>query len=102
MKNFILLIFICVTTSCSSYKGITSTDNNIKKVSVGMKKKKVISIMGDNYEVLAAREGVMTLGYKSPHNGIYKLVFVRDKLKEWNKEWLRGKLRDNTANSNNN
>ena len=81
-----MLIFICA--SCSSYKGIAYIDENMKKVRLGMTQKKVISILGDNHEVVAYKGEACTLGYKSSDSGIYKLVFMDDKLQKWNKEWL--------------
>ncbi|MDH6307654.1 putative nucleic acid binding AN1-type Zn finger protein [Dysgonomonas sp. PFB1-18] len=91
MKKIILLILICIATSCASHKDIASTDNNMKKVTTGMSKKKVISIMGDNYEVISSQNNTYTLGYKTADNGVYKLVFTDDKLVKWNKEQRKGK-----------
>lgn len=89
MRKIILIILTCVVASCSATKGIMDTDNNMKKISVGMTKKKVISILGDDYEITSSKDRTLILGYKSSNNGIYRLVFVDDKLREWNKDYLR-------------
>lgn len=88
MKQTLLLILICMITSCSSYRGMMGADSNIKKVNLGMTQQEVIAIMGDTYEIISTKEGTSTLGYKSSDNGIYKLLFIDGKLKEWNKEWF--------------
>lgn len=89
MKNIFLLVLVCIMISCSSNKGIANTDKNMKKVNVGMSRKKVVSILGEDYEILSSRNNTYVLGYKTTDDGLYKLVFVNDKLKEWNKEWNR-------------
>lgn len=75
-------------------------DNNIRKVNIGMNKDEVIKIMGKNYEVIGARENNITLGYKSISDGIYKLYFEDNKLKEWDKEWLPTYHHTNSSTSN--
>jgi len=94
MKKIMLIILTCVVASCSATKGIINIDDNMKKISVGMTKKKVISVLGHHYEVISSKERTITLGYKAPNNGIYRLVFVDNKLKEWSKDHLRNN-RDN-------
>lgn len=89
MKKIILIIIIAIAASCSSTNRITSNDHKIKKVKVGMTKRRVTSIMGDNYQILASGEGRSTWGYQSSHQGIYRLHFKDGKLKKWNKKWLR-------------
>ena len=89
MKKFFLLILAGIILSCSSYNKVAGTDHQMKKVSPGMSRKKVISIMGKNYEVIAAKNDTYILGYKASENGFYKLVFEDNKLKEWTKEWRK-------------
>ncbi|MDL2290173.1 hypothetical protein LJB95_02080 [Paludibacteraceae bacterium OttesenSCG-928-F17] len=88
MKTIIPALLIFMFLSCSSAKDITRVDNNMKKLSIGMKKERVSSIMGKDYEIIASKEGIIVLGYKSPDNGIYKLTFVNGRLTEWEKEWF--------------
>lgn len=83
-----LLLYTGLFVSCSSYKNMLSSDNNIKKIELGMTKDQVISIMGDSYEIIRSKEGLVVLGYESRGDGIYKLRFVNGILTEWNKEWL--------------
>lgn len=90
MKKFILLLLICISTAASFAKEKQDIDTSVKKVRIGMKKKKVISIMGDSYQIISVREGVVVLGYTATDNtSIYKLRFVDDKLKELDKDWCR-------------
>lgn len=79
-------MLICIATSCSSTKGIKNIDDNVKKINVGMTQKKVVSILGNDYEITSSKDNTETLAYKTSSYGIYKLVFVDDKLKEWNKD----------------
>lgn len=86
MRIFFLAILTCVMVACSASKSLMDMDNDIKKISVGMSKKKVISILGNDYEVISFKERTSTLRYKSPNHGIYRLVFVDDRLNEWSKD----------------
>ncbi|MEJ5053908.1 hypothetical protein [Sphingobacterium sp. MYb382] len=93
MKKFILLLMICMSTVASFAKEIKDIDTSVKKVRIGMKMKKVISIMGDSYQIISVREGVVVLGYTATDNtSIYKLRFVDDKLKELDKDWCRSRF----------
>lgn len=97
VKKLLILTLICTLASCASvlppdYKGLTNSmmnaDNNIKKISLGMTKEQVIAIMGEHYEIIGSKEGELLLGYKAYDYGIYKLLFINNKLKEWTKDWL--------------
>ncbi len=97
IKKLLILTLICTLASCASvlppdYKGLTSSmmnaDNNIKKISLGMTKEQVITIMGEHYEIIGSKEDELLLGYKAYDYGIYKLRFVNNKLMEWAKDWL--------------
>ncbi|MDQ0967694.1 hypothetical protein QFZ20_003097 [Flavobacterium sp. W4I14] len=88
MRKFFLAILTCVMVACSASKSLMDMDNGIKKISIGMSKKKVISILGNDYEVISSKERTSTLGYKNPNHGIYRLVFVDDRLNEWSKDRL--------------
>lgn len=97
LKKLLILTLICTLASCASvlppdYKGLTNSmmnaDNNIKKINLGMTKEQVITIMGEHYEIIGSKEGELLLGYKAYDYGIYKLLFINNKLKEWTKDWL--------------
>lgn len=66
IKKLLILTLICTLASCASvlppdYKGLTNSmmnaDNNIKKISLGMTKEQVITIMGEHYEIIGSKEG---------------------------------------------
>ncbi len=88
MTKAILFPFIlaCMLTSCASFSSMT-IDNNIKKISIGMTPEQVVSFLGKGYEVVSASEEATTFAYQS-YNGVYNLIFVNGRLKEWYKEWL--------------
>jgi len=105
MKTTISCLILILTlsfASCTSSQPVTSgyksynnriydTNKHIKEINLGMSKQDVITIMGENYEVLYAKNGTVVLGYRSYDyyvHGVYKLVFVDGKLTEWEKEWL--------------
>ncbi len=89
MKNIIyLLLLFCIMTSCSTYHSMIRADANMKNINLGMTKEQVISVMGKSYEIISSRDSMLTLGYKSGDYGIYRLLFIDGKLKEWDKEWL--------------
>lgn len=94
MKKIMLIILTYVAASCSATKGIVNIDDNMKKISVGMTKKKVISVLGQDYGVISSKDKTTTLGYKTSDGGLYRLVFIDDKLKEWRKDHFRNN-RDN-------
>lgn len=89
MKNIMLIILTYVVASCSATRGIINIEDNMKKISVGMTKRKVISILGHDYEMISSKDKTITLGDKSSDGGLYRLVFMDDKLKEWRKDYLR-------------
>lgn len=66
-----------------------SADGNARALQIGMTQGQVVDIMGNHYEVVGANEESVVWGYKSADDGIYKLCFVKGKLTEWNKVWLR-------------
>ncbi len=106
LKKLLILTLICTLASCASvlppdYKGLTNSmmnaDNNIKKINLGMTKEQVITIMGEHYEIIGSKEGELLLGYKAYDYGIYKLLFINNKLKEWTKDWLPQYYNKDTA-----
>lgn len=62
-----------------------------------MTKQEVILILGEHYEIVSSQAKMVTLGYKSYDYGIYKLLFIDDKLVEWNKEWLPQRYQDTSS-----
>ncbi len=89
MKKFFLLLMICLSINILNAKDIKSVENSIKKVKIGMKMKKVISLMGADYELISAKESVLVLAYTTEDKGRYKLVFAEEKLKELSKDSCR-------------
>ncbi len=109
-KTVFLLLLAGLVTACgsmvpSNYAGISSsmmrTDEQMKKVSLGMTKEQVIEVMGIYYEALEAREGEFVMGYKVYDYGIYKLYFTNGKLTKWRKEWLPRYYHDSNESSSN-
>lgn len=92
LSALVFMLASCGTLMPAKYmsvsKSMMNTDENMKKVELGMTQEQVISAMGKRYEIIGARENMVILGYKSYDNGIYKLFFVDEKLIEWNKEWI--------------
>ncbi len=87
-KLLLLISFSILLFSCSTYNSMKNADKNIRNISLGMSQQQIISIMGDEYEVVEAKDNITVWGYKSFDEGIYKLRFINGKLSEWNKVWL--------------
>lgn len=88
MKKIVFILFAVqlIAVSCVSVQ--TKHDTRMRKINIGMQKNEVIAIMGNNYEIIGNDGASITLGYKTFYDdGIYRLVFKNDTLKEWNKEW---------------
>ncbi|MBP3518893.1 MAG: hypothetical protein J6K31_10955 [Parabacteroides sp.] len=91
-----LLLFPLLLVSCGTLMQPYQMDSKMKEVELGMTKKKVISILGNDFESAGARmtsEGpIETISYKvytlSDNNteGYYFLSFKDGKLVEWFKE----------------
>lgn len=91
LKKIVLFISISISIllfSCNTYNSLKNADKNIRNISLGMTQQQIISIMGDEYEILEAKDNIIVWGYKSLDDGIYKLRFTDGKLMEWNKVWL--------------
>lgn len=89
MKKIIFSLFVIqlIAVSCASLQQ-TKHDARIRHINIGMLKDKVITIMGNEYEIIGNDGTTITLGYKTFYDdGLYRLVFKNDTLKEWNKEW---------------
>lgn len=87
-KLLLLITFSMLLFSCSTYNSMKNADKNIRNISIGMSQQQIVSIMGDQYEVVEAKDNVIVWGYKAFDEGIYKLRFVDGKLLGWNKVWL--------------
>ncbi len=95
-KWIYVIPFAFLLTNCVTFMQSYQMDNKMKNIELGMTKKKVISILGKNFESTGARmtsEGsVETISYKtytlSDNNteGYYLLSFKDGKLVEWFKE----------------
>lgn len=86
------LLIICTLTSCGTMISAINMDSRMKKIELGMSKKKVISILGSNYEQAGARmtsDGSMeSISYYavSTTEAYYILTFKDGELVEWFKE----------------
>jgi len=92
MKNIVLaLVITCFLNACVGNNIAWKTNENIKKVEIGMTKEQVIQILGNKYMITAASKNLLgnaveVLGYKSDANEEYKLTFVSNKLTQWSRE----------------
>lgn len=91
MKKLIYLLLIALTmTACGALK----IEHKMREVELGMPKKKVVSILGNNYEAAGARQtrngDVEMIRYYSVSmekgEEYYVLSFQNGKLVEWFKE----------------
>lgn len=86
-------IVICFFNACVPNNITWTANKNIKKLELGMKKEQVIAILGEKYMVASASKDeygklIQVLGYKSDSSEEYKLKFVNNELKEWNREHI--------------
>lgn len=88
-KVFVPFLLVLLFASCSSTISLWHADSNMRKISIGMTKEQVISVMGKHYESVAATHQTEVIGYKSSEYEIYILQFENNKLIEWHKEWLQ-------------
>jgi len=94
IKNiFSGFIIICLLNACVTNNITWTANQNIKKLELGMKKEQVIAILGEKYMVASAsKDGygkvIQVLSYKSDSSEEYKLTFVNNELKEWNREHI--------------
>ncbi|TDE13656.1 hypothetical protein [Dyadobacter psychrotolerans] len=92
IKNTVIaLLIICFLNACAMNNIAWKTNENIKKVEIGMTKEQVIQILGNKYMITASSKSnqghaVEVLGYKSDTDEEYKLTFISNKLTEWNRE----------------
>jgi len=94
IKNiFSGFVILCLLNACVPNYITWTANKNIKKLELGMKKEQVIAILGEKYMVASASKDeygnvVQVLGYKSDSSEEYKLKFVNNELKEWNREHI--------------
>ena len=92
IKNIIIFFLaIFFLNACVMSNVAWKTNEKIKKVEIGMTKDQVIQILGNKYMITSSSRNdkgspVEVLGYKSDSNEEYKLMFVDNKLTEWNRE----------------
>jgi len=94
MKKTTLLLSILMfwmLNACVSNNIAWKTNENIKQVKIGMSREDVIRTLGEKYMITSSSNDaygnpVEVLGYKSDVGEEYKLKFVSNKLKEWNRE----------------
>ncbi len=85
-----MLLTAFILTGCAAYK----IESKMQQIELGMSKKKVVSILGKNYNIVGARitpEGAIeSISYLSTNLGnedsYYILSFKDGKLVEWFKE----------------
>jgi outer membrane protein assembly factor BamE (lipoprotein component of BamABCDE complex) len=87
-----LLLVCCLLTCCVSNRITWSTNDNIKKIALGMSKDQVVAILGKDYLVASSSKDdygkpIEILAYKSDVYEEYKLKFVNAQLTEWNREY---------------
>jgi len=92
MKSFFVVIFFCFSIISIADTEIKGLDSKIRKVSVGMKKNKVVSILGSDFFVVLATNEQVVLEYSNNDTSFYKLVFVDDKLKELKRERFKRRI----------
>ncbi|ADY52255.1 hypothetical protein Pedsa_1698 [Pseudopedobacter saltans DSM 12145] len=86
--SFFVSLFIF---GCSMYNVVNYDANQrMRSINLGMSKNEVIKAMGKYYIVNSASKDSQEnlkeiLAYKSDVNEEYKLVFINDKLTEWNR-----------------
>lgn len=94
MKQIIIsmLLVTVLLISCSSL--FYTADYDIKKVQLGMAKRDILKVMGNDYEMIYMSKGsdnvfVEVMGYRTYVNGgIYKLYLEDNELVQIEKEWL--------------
>ncbi|GGB94820.1 hypothetical protein [Dyadobacter sediminis] len=94
MKTIKLLLFFlaaCFLNACISNNIAWKTNENMRLVKIGMTKEEVIHLLGNKYMITSSSNDaygnpVEVLGYKSDADEEYKLKFVSNQLKEWNRE----------------
>lgn len=66
---------------CSCYiTRLAQVDDNVKKLDIGMAKREVINIMGNDYNIANANINVVELEYRTLDNFVYILSFMDDRL----------------------
>lgn len=88
-KLLLLFIPICIFTSCytARMKNELKADNNMQKVRIGMTKEEVVSIMGNTYKMMEAKQTTdgykEVIGYVDLQEGIYRIRLSNGKVAEW-------------------
>ena len=103
MKRIFLLFIFAVLFLSFTACGAPTLVNSAKKLEIGMTKKEVIDIMGNDYTTLAARqtpEGALET-IKFGFNYIYIVSFMDGKLVEWVYEENFSNQRSQTGNQHN-
>ncbi|GAB3900396.1 hypothetical protein GCM10028825_51590 [Spirosoma agri] len=93
VKRFVLVYCLSyLLTACTSNYINWHTNDNIRKIGLGMSKEQVIQVLGKNYMVSSSSKDernnqIEVLAYKSDAHEEYRLKFINDKLTEWNREF---------------
>ena len=87
MKWLYVLLATFLLTSCGTLMQPYQMDSKMKDIELGMTKKKVISILGKDFESAGARmTSYKTASMTENTEGYYLLSFKDGKLVEWFKE----------------
>ena len=86
MKWLYVLLATFLLTSCGTLMQPYQMDSKMKNIELGMTKKKVISILGKDFESAGARISYKTASMTENTEGYYLLSFKDGKLVEWFKE----------------
>lgn len=91
MKKYVIFILLIIAMCSCRHLSFTA-NSNIKNISLGMTKEQVVDIMGKHYKPIEAFETPEgfneAIGYDAAHNEVYKLHFLNNKLKSWERVWL--------------
>ncbi|WP_221392163.1 outer membrane protein assembly factor BamE [Dyadobacter sp. NIV53] len=92
-KMLLSLLAIYCLNGCVSNNIAWKTNENIKKIKIGMTKEEVIKTLGQKYMITSsARDAygnpVEVIGYKSDMGEEYHLKFITNKLTEWNRQHI--------------
>lgn len=88
MKRILLILLAVITlSSCSGTYKLTRTDENVKKVKIGMTEQQVVRIMGKKYILVTAVASHKVIQYPSSQDSYgYKFHFEDKKLESFTRE----------------
>ncbi|MGH1518868.1 hypothetical protein [Chryseobacterium sp. JK1] len=76
LLNILLFYYFSGTVlACAGRTGTEYTYENIKRIVPGMSFKKVITLMGKEYEVLDRKVEKLEIGYRTADRAVYRISF---------------------------